>query len=130
MDWHFLKFWDYRVQFPKGIKLEHVCPKTAYWLRALELTPPDQVKVVILGQDPYHTKGVANGLAFSTFPHIKPFPPSLRNLFKEYRSDLGYPMPCTGDLSSWAEKGCLLLNTILTVEQGKPLSHQGIGWER
>lgn len=98
--------------------------------KALELTPRDKVKVVILGQDPYPTKGHAHGLAFSVPPHISPLPPSLRNIFKEYQNDLGYPTPRNGDLRVWAERGVLLLNSILTVEEGKSLSHAGIGWEK
>lgn len=98
--------------------------------KAFELTPFDEVKVVILGQDPYHTKGLAHGLAFSVQPHVKPLPPSLRNVLAEYQSDLGHPRPRTGDLSDWARRGVLLLNTILTVEEGKPLSHAGLGWEK
>jgi uracil-DNA glycosylase len=98
--------------------------------RAFDLTPPDKVKVVILGQDPYPTKGHAHGLAFSVQPHVKPIPASLRNIFREYQDDLGYAQPSSGDLTTWAERGVLLLNTILTVEEGKPLSHANIGWEK
>jgi len=109
---------------------DNVLPRQEDWFKALELTPFDKVKVVILGQDPYHTKGMAHGLAFSVQPHIKTLPPSLRNILKEYQSDLGYPQPRSGDLRAWAERGVLLWNTILTVEEGKPLSHAGIGWEK
>lgn len=105
-------------------------PRKADRFKALELTPFDKVKCVILGQDPYHTKGLAMGLAFSVFPHVSPLPPSLKNIFREYQTDLGYPAPRCGDLTSWTENGCLLLNTILTVEAGKPLSHAGLGWEK
>lgn len=105
-------------------------PSKKEWFKALELTQPENVKCVILGQDPYPTKGHANGLAFSVYPHVRPLPGSLANLFSEYRSDLGYDTPRTGDLTTWAEHGVLLLNTILTVEEGEPLSHEGIGWEK
>ena len=96
--------------------------------QALEATPPDRVKAVIVGQDPYHGPGQANGLAFSVGPGIVP-PPSLRNIFKELHADLGHPIPQSGDLSSWAGQGVLLLNTVLTVEQGKPNSHKDWGWQ-
>ena len=101
-------------------------------LRALQLTPPDAVRVVILGQDPYHGRGQAEGLAFSVAPGV-PFPPSLRNIFKELQRDLGTPFPAMpqpgGSLVKWAQKGVLLLNTCLTVEEGQPASHSGKGWE-
>lgn len=99
--------------------------------KALEVTPLNKVKVVILGQDPYHTKGYANGLAFSTYPHIKPIPPSLRNIYTELSSDCDTPMPRSGDLTQWASQGVLLFNaSALTVEQGKPLSHEYLGWSK
>ena len=101
-------------------------------LRCLLLTPPEAVRVVILGQDPYHGRGQAEGLAFSVAPGV-PFPPSLRNIFKELQRDLGTPPPALplpgGSLVKWAQKGVLLLNTCLTVEEGKPASHSGKGWE-
>nr|WP_315849720.1 uracil-DNA glycosylase [uncultured Rhodoferax sp.] len=100
-------------------------------LRALELTPPESVRVVILGQDPYHGRGQAEGLAFSVAPGVA-FPPSLRNIFKELQRDLGTPPPTfpqPGSLVKWAQKGVLLLNTCLTVEEGQPASHSGKGWE-
>ncbi|HCC68016.1 TPA: uracil-DNA glycosylase [Patescibacteria group bacterium] len=96
--------------------------------RALKLTPFENIKVVILGQDPYHGKGEANGLAFSVNKNIK-IPPSLKNIYKELNSDLGIKIPNHGDLSNWAKQGVLLLNSILTVEANKPASHRGIGWE-
>jgi uracil-DNA glycosylase len=101
-------------------------------LRALELTPPEEVRVVILGQDPYHRPGQAEGLAFSVAPGV-PLPPSLRNIFKEGQRDLGiappeFPLP-GGSLLRWASDGVLLLNTCLTVEEGRPASHAGQGWE-
>lgn len=101
-------------------------------LRALELTPPDDVRVVILGQDPYHGRGQAEGLAFSVAPGVA-LPPSLRNIFKELQRDLATPPPKFpvpgGSLVSWATRGVLLLNTCLTVEEGQPASHAKKGWE-
>jgi uracil-DNA glycosylase len=101
-------------------------------LRALELTPPEQVRVVILGQDPYHGRGQAEGLAFSVQPGVA-LPPSLRNIFKELQRDLGTPPPPFpnpgGSLLKWAQNGVLLLNTCLTVEEAQPASHAGKGWE-
>ena len=101
-------------------------------LRALELTPPEEVRLVILGQDPYHGRGQAEGLAFSVAPGVR-LPPSLRNIFKELERDLGlapppFPQP-GGSLVQWARHGVLLLNTCLTVEEGRPASHAGRGWE-
>ena len=102
-------------------------------LRALALTPPEAVRVVILGQDPYHGRGQAEGLAFSVAPGTPP-PPSLRNIFKEIQRDLGLPAPAYpvpgGSLVKWAENGVLLLNTCLTVEEGRPASHAKRGWEQ
>jgi len=101
-------------------------------LRALELTPPETVRIVILGQDPYHGRGQAEGLAFSVAPGVA-LPPSLRNIFKEIERDLGVPPPAFphpgGSLVKWAMHGVLLLNTCLTVEEGQPASHSGKGWE-
>ena len=101
-------------------------------LRALELTPPEQVRVVILGQDPYHGRGQAEGLAFSVSPGT-PVPPSLQNIFKEMQRDLGTPPPRFpvpgGSLVKWATHGVLLLNTCLTVEEALPASHAKRGWE-
>lgn len=101
-------------------------------LRALELTPPEAVRVVILGQDPYHGRGQAEGLAFSVAPGVA-LPPSLRNIFKELQRDLATPLPAFphpgGSLAHWARHGVLLLNTCLTVEEGQPASHSGKGWE-
>ena len=102
-------------------------------LRALALTPPDAVRVVILGQDPYHGRGQAEGLAFSVAPGVA-LPPSLRNIFKEIQRDLGTPPPSFpmpgGSLVKWAENGVLLLNTCLTVEEGQAASHAKRGWEQ
>ena len=101
-------------------------------LRALALTAPEAVRVVILGQDPYHGRGQAEGLAFSVAPGV-PLPPSLRNIFKERQRDLGLPAPAFpqpgGSLVDWARQGWLLLNTCLTVEENRPASHAGQGWE-
>lgn len=97
-------------------------------LRALSLTPLSRVKVVILGQDPYHGPGQAEGLAFSV-PPGQAVPPSLRNIWQERERDLGLPVPAHGSLASWAEQGVLLINTCLTVEDGQANSHAGRGWE-
>lgn len=101
-------------------------------LRALQLTPPDAVRVVILGQDPYHGRGQAEGLAFSVAPGVR-VPPSLRNIFKELQRDLGTPLPPFpapgGSLVRWAQQGVLLLNSSFTVEEARPASHAGRGWE-
>jgi uracil-DNA glycosylase len=96
---------------------------------ALDATPLDDVRVVILGQDPYHGRGQAMGLCFSV-PAGVPQPPSLRNIFQEVRDDLGIVPPSSGDLTPWAKRGVLLLNAVLTVSPGKPASHAGKGWER
>ena len=103
-----------------------VYPATVF--RALELTAPPQVRVVILGQDPYHGPGQAQGLAFSVGDGQK-LPPSLRNILQEVEADTGAPSQCRGELSGWARQGVLLLNTSLTVEDGLPQSHAGRGWE-
>lgn len=91
--------------------------------------PFDQVRVLIVGQDPYPTPGHAVGLSFSVAPQVRPLPRSLENIFTEYASDLGYPRPSSGDLSAWAQRGVLLLNRVLTVRPGTPASHRGKGWE-
>lgn len=108
---------------------KNVLPPREYIFRALELTPLENIKAVILGQDPYHGEGEANGLAFSVNKDIK-IPPSLRNIYKELNSDLGLEIPTHGDLTSWAKEGVLLLNSILTVEKNKPASHRDIGWQQ
>lgn len=97
-------------------------------LRAFE-QPFDQVKVLIVGQDPYPTPGHAVGLSFSVAPDLRRLPPSLLNIFREYSDDLGYPAPATGDLSPWTRAGVLLLNRVLTVRPRDPGSHRGQGWE-
>lgn len=105
-----------------------IYPPGSQWFAALNTTPFDQVKVVILGQDPYHGPGQAHGLCFSVLPNIK-VPPSLANIYKELKSDLGIDQPNHGCLTSWAEQGVLLLNATMTVEQGQAGAHQGKGWE-
>jgi uracil-DNA glycosylase len=106
-----------------------VFPPEADVFNAFRLTPFDMVKVVILGQDPYHDDGQAHGLAFSVRPGVTS-PPSLRNIFKELQTDLGCPKPETGNLEPWAKQGVLLLNTVLTVRAHEPHSHRGKGWEQ
>lgn len=108
-------------------KKEFLPSRENIW-RALELTPPETIKVVILGQDPYPTPGNAHGLAFSVLPN-QPIPASLKNIYKELVSDVGFISPLHGNLESWAKQGVLLLNTVLTVEAGAPQSHSKIGWE-
>ncbi len=105
-----------------------VYPPLAVRLAALELTALDAVRVVILGQDPYHGPGQAHGLCFSV-PHGVRVPPSLANIHKELHADLGLPIPAHGNLTGWARQGVLLLNATLTVEHGRAASHAGMGWE-
>lgn len=105
-----------------------VFPDEDSWFRALELTPLADVRVVILGQDPYHGEGQAHGLCFSVPPGVRP-PPSLVNIYKELESDLGLARPKHGFLEHWARQGVLLLNSVLTVEMGLAASHRGQGWE-
>lgn len=108
---------------------KRIFPAGANWFRALDLTPLDQVKVVILGQDPYHGPGQAHGLCFSVPEGVRP-PPSLVNIYKELASDLGIRPPAHGFLEHWAGQGVLLLNSVLTVEMGQAASHRDRGWER
>ena len=108
---------------------KRIFPKGGEWFRALDLTPPGAVRVVILGQDPYHGEGQAHGLCFSVRPGVQP-PPSLVNIYKELQSDLGIPRPRHGFLEHWARQGVLLLNSVLTVEMGRAASHRERGWER
>ena len=105
-----------------------IFPHSNLWFNAINSTPLDQVKVVILGQDPYPTPGHAHGLCFSVMPEVKPLAKSLINIFKELDDDLGINNQ-NGHLQSWANQGVLLLNSVLTVERGQPNSHQGKGWE-
>jgi uracil-DNA glycosylase len=104
-------------------------PAGANVLRAFS-QPFDDVRVLIVGQDPYPTPGHAVGLSFSVGPDVRPLPPSLVNIFREYVDDLGFPEPATGDLSPWAEHGVLLLNRALTVAPHRPAAHRGKGWEQ
>ena len=108
---------------------KRIFPKGGAWFRALDLTPLDQVRVVILGQDPYHGEGQAHGLCFSVPPGVRP-PPSLVNIYKELHSDLGIPRASHGFLEHWAKQGVLLLNSVLTVEMAQAASHKDRGWER
>lgn len=109
--------------------LHTVYPPGGRIFAAFDTTPFDAVRVVILGQDPYHGPGQANGLCFSVAPGVA-MPPSLVNIFKEVHDDVGAPMPTDGDLTRWARQGVLLLNSTLTVEAHRAGSHQGHGWER
>ncbi|AJY76402.1 uracil-DNA glycosylase [Paenibacillus beijingensis] len=106
-----------------------VYPDMHHIFNALHYTSLADTKIVILGQDPYHGPRQAHGLSFSVQPGVK-IPPSLQNIFKELREDIGCPIPGSGDLTAWAKRGVLLLNTVLTVEAGAAASHQGIGWEQ
>ena len=106
-----------------------IFPEDGTWFRALELTPLDTVRVVILGQDPYHGEGQAHGLCFSVQPGVRT-PPSLVNIYKELHADLGIARANHGFLEHWAKQGVLLLNSVLTVRMGQAASHQGRGWER
>ena len=112
----------------KEYKTTQVFPPSRELFKAYELCPYHKVKVVILGQDPYHNVGQAQGMSFSV-PKGVPLPPSLQNIFKEIRDDLGISEPDCGDLSYWAKQGVLLLNTVLTVRAHQAFSHRGIGWE-
>ena len=109
-------------------KKKKIHPNSKDIFRAFELTSFKNVRIIILGQDPYHGLNQANGLAFSVNSEVR-FPPSLLNIFKEYSTDLNLPIPADGNLSAWAERGVLLLNSILTVESGSPGSHKNFGWE-
>lgn len=110
-------------------KNKTIFPPKNYIYNALELTPFSKVKVVIVGQDPYHGIGQAHGLSFSVQDGIK-LPPSLKNIYKELESDLGIKTVESGNLTKWAEEGVLLLNAVLTVEKDKPASHKNLGWEK
>ena len=114
-----------RTELAEG---RHYLPAGPNVLRAFTY-PFDQVRVLIVGQDPYPTPGHAVGLSFSVAPDVRPLPRSLDNIFTEYGKDLGHPPPATGDLTPWAERGVMLLNRVLTVRPGNPASHRGKGWE-
>jgi uracil-DNA glycosylase len=109
---------------------QQVLPPAPEIFRALELTPPDRIRVVLLGQDPYPTPGHAHGLCFSVRPDVRPIPGSLRNIYRELESDIpGFRKPSHGCLESWARQGVLLLNTVMTVPAGETAGHRGRGWE-
>lgn len=122
---YYLKLWD-TVQ--DGYNRGEVYPEEQDIFSALQLTPLNTVRVVILGQDPYHGPGQAHGLSFSVKPGVR-IPPSLRNIYKELAMDMGCSVPNHGDLTSWAKQGVLLLNTSLTVRANEAGSHRGLGWE-
>ncbi len=118
------------TEFVEEERARHqVFPPREQVFAALEATPYDKVKVLILGQDPYHGEGQAHGMCFSVRPGVKT-PPSLRNIFKEMKDELGHPIPDNGYLMPWARQGVLLLNAVLTVRQGEANSHKGKGWEK
>ncbi len=122
----------YFVALSQSIRSQYlertVFPPLNLVFNAFKLCPFEKVKVVIIGQDPYHGKGQAHGLSFSVQEGVK-VPPSLQNIYKELRNDVGKVIPETGNLEAWSEQGVLLLNATLTVEANKPGSHQGLGWE-
>ena len=124
---------EYFIKLLKTLQIEYrtktIFPQKHDIFRAMRLTDYDNIKVVILGQDPYHGEGEAEGLSFSVRDGIRK-PPSLKNIFKELEDDLGYKEPQSGSLVKWAKEGVLLLNSLLTVEKDKPLSHKKLGWER
>ncbi len=124
---------EYYLKLREFLKREYanyrVYPDMYDIFNALRYTDYNDVKAVIIGQDPYHGAGQAHGLCFSVRRGVKP-PPSLQNIFKEMQSDLGYPIPSCGELTPWAKNGVLLLNTVLTVREGQANSHKGKGWEQ
>lgn len=124
---------EYFIKLLKTLQIEYrtktIFPPKHDVFRAMRLTDYDNIKVVILGQDPYHGEGEAEGLSFSVRDGIRK-PPSLKNIFKELEDDLEYKEPQSGSLVKWAKEGVLLLNSLLTVEKDKPLSHKKLGWER
>lgn len=122
-------FQELRYTLAREYKQHTVYPPKELLFSALKLTPYERTRVVILGQDPYHGPGQAHGLSFSVMPGVR-IPPSLQNIYKELDSDLGISAPNHGYLLHWAEKGVLMLNAVLTVREGQPNSHKGLGWER
>jgi len=136
-DWDSVLRDEFKAAYYKGLQLKlseeynkaRVYPDKEDIFNALKYTSYEATKVVLLGQDPYHGPGQAHGLSFSVKLGIKP-PPSLKNIFKELNSDLGYCIPTHGFLEGWAKEGVLLLNTVLTVREGEPNSHKGFGWEQ
>lgn len=136
-DWKEALIGEFQMPYMKELKAflqsrkkagKKIFPKGPEIFNAFHLTPLKKVKVVVLGQDPYHGEGQAHGLAFSVRQGVRP-PPSLKNIYKELKSDLGIEAPDHGELTRWAEQGVLLLNTVLTVEEGQPASHHNKGWE-
>jgi len=122
-------YWKALEEFVAAERAAHeVYPPAAEVFTALDLTPLDAVRVVVIGQDPYHGEGQAHGLSFSVKPGVG-VPASLRNMYKELKDDLGVPVAKTGDLAPWAEQGVLMLNTVLTVRAGEANSHRNRGWE-
>ncbi len=123
---------DYYLNLREFLKAEYfsrkIYPPMNDIFNALKLTPMENVKIVLLGQDPYHGAGQAHGLCFSVLPGV-PHPPSLKNIFKELTAEYGMTPPASGELTGWAKQGVLLLNTTLTVREGQPQSHKGRGWE-
>ncbi len=124
-----LEFKNFMKQVENEYNTKIIYPPKNYIFNALKLTPYHNVKVVIMGQDPYHGIGEAHGLSFSVQKEVK-LPPSLRNIYKEIYDDLNIEEPNNGDLTSWAKEGVLLLNSSLTVEKDKPNSHQKLGWNK
>ena len=122
--WH--KLANFLAQLQQTDKI--IYPQQAHWFAALEATTPENVRVVILGQDPYHGPGQAHGLSFSV-PEGVAIPPSLSNIYREIKRDLGLPVPLKGNLLQWAKQGVLLLNAVLTVERKRAGSHRAQGWE-
>lgn len=124
---------EYFIKLDEFLEKEYteqtIYPKKENIYNALKLTDYNNVRVVIIGQDPYHEDGEAHGLAFSVLEGVK-IPPSLRNIFKELNSDLGYSIPLSGDLTKWAKEGVLLINSVLTVREHKANSHKDKGWEK
>ncbi|MFH2124460.1 MAG: uracil-DNA glycosylase [Pseudomonadota bacterium] len=121
------KLREFLIQEKQAGKI--IYPEGKNIFNAMNMIPFEDVKVVIIGQDPYHGQGQAHGLCFSVMPGVVP-PPSLKNIFQEIQADLGIPSANHGNLNSWAQQGVLLLNSVLTVEQNRAASHQGKGWER
>ena len=128
-EWEKEYYQKLRQILKKEYATQRIYPPMNDIFNALKYTSFEDVKVVIIGQDPYHGAGQAHGLCFSVQPGVTP-PPSLKNMFKELNADLGLPEPPTGELTRWAKQGVLLLNTVLTVREGQPTSHKGLGWER
>lgn len=135
-DWLFLlenefkkAYFEKLIQFVKSeYSSQKIFPSGHNIFKAFDICPPQDIKVVIIGQDPYHGSNQAHGLSFSVKDNI-PLPPSLKNIFKEIKADLGIEIPISGNLTRWAEQGVLLLNATLTVRANEPASHQGHGWE-